>query len=48
MYLSILRVDTGQVDLRCELDLGGGVGVVWAAVDRYAVDTILVYALPHR
>jgi hypothetical protein len=46
LYLSVLRVDAGQIDLGCELDLGRCVGVVWAAVERYAVDTVLVDTLP--
>lgn len=46
-YLSILRVDAGQVDLGCELDLRRCVGVVWAAMDRYAVDAVLVDTLQH-
>jgi hypothetical protein len=45
MYISVLRVHARQVDLRCELDLGRRVGVVWAAVDRYAVDAVLVDTL---
>lgn len=44
-YLAILWVDARQVDLRCELDLGRRIGVVWAAMDRDAVDAVLVNTL---
>lgn len=45
LYLSVLRVDAGQVDLGRELNLRRRVGVVWAAVDRDAVDAVLVDTL---
>jgi hypothetical protein len=44
-HLSILWVDARQVDLRCELDLGRRIRVVWAAMDRDAVDAVLVNTL---
>lgn len=45
MYLSILGVDTRQVDLRRELDLGRRIRVVRAAMNRNAVDAVLVNTL---
>ena len=45
MYLSILRIHTRQIDLGRELDLGRLIGIVRAAVDRNAVDAVLMDAL---
>lgn len=45
MYLSGPLVDAREVDLGCEGDLGGYVGVVGAAVNLEAVDAVLVDAL---
>lgn len=45
IYLSVLCVDAGQVDLGREFHLWWCIGVVWAAVDRHTVDAVLVNAL---
>lgn len=44
-YASVLRIHAREVDLGCKLDLGRLVGVVRAAMNRNAVDAVLVDAL---
>jgi len=45
LYLSSFRVYAWQVDLGNEGDIGRNVGILLAAMDLQAIDSILMYAL---
>jgi hypothetical protein len=45
VYLAVLWVHAGQIDLGCEGDLRRYVGVAWAAVDLDTINAVLVNAL---